>query len=144
VSERLVILINAHHIDNIFASISEAVVNYDYSKACKLVQHDISLTCEYQGPHSPVKCGLCALNCWEMQLRFSFTNHFVMWKPSEEILVLSYILFYTGQCTSLSLFHNFKGLRVTWDQQSLKNYGFIWNAIFFTCTHACRVLSKEE
>ena len=42
-------------LDNIFASISEAVVNYDYPKACKLVQLDISLTCKYQGPHSPVK-----------------------------------------------------------------------------------------
>jgi len=39
----------------IFASISEVVVNYDYSKACKLVQHDICLTCKYQGPHSPVR-----------------------------------------------------------------------------------------
>jgi len=50
-----VILINTHHTDSIFASISEAVVKYGYSKACKLLQHDISLTCEYQGPHSPVK-----------------------------------------------------------------------------------------
>jgi len=41
--------------DSIFASISEAVVNYDFSKACKLVQHDISLTCKYQGLHSPVE-----------------------------------------------------------------------------------------
>jgi len=29
--------------------------NYDFPKAYKLVQHDISLTCKYQGPHSPVK-----------------------------------------------------------------------------------------
>ena len=42
-------------LDNIFASISEAEVNYDFPKAYKLVQHDISLTCKYQGPHSPVK-----------------------------------------------------------------------------------------
>jgi len=42
-------------LDSIFASISEAVVNYDYSKACKLAQHVISLTCKYQGPHSLVK-----------------------------------------------------------------------------------------
>ena len=41
--------------NNIFASISEAAVNYDFPKAYKLVQHDISLTCKYQGPHSPVK-----------------------------------------------------------------------------------------
>ena len=42
-------------LDTIFASISEAVVNYDFPKVYKLVQHDISLTCKYQGPHSPVK-----------------------------------------------------------------------------------------
>ena len=42
-------------LDNIFASILEAAVNYDFPKAFKLVQHDISLTCKYQGPHSPVK-----------------------------------------------------------------------------------------
>jgi len=42
-----VILINSQHIGQHFASISEVVVNYDYSKACKLVQHDISLTCKY-------------------------------------------------------------------------------------------------
>ena len=42
-------------LDNIFASISEAAVNYDFPKTYKLVQHDISLTCKYQGPHSPVK-----------------------------------------------------------------------------------------
>ena len=29
-------------LDNIFASISEAAVNYDFPKAYKLVQHDIS------------------------------------------------------------------------------------------------------
>jgi len=34
---------------------AEAVVNYDFPKAYKLVHHDISLTCKYQGPHSPVK-----------------------------------------------------------------------------------------
>jgi len=39
-------------LDNIFASISEVAVNYDFPKAYKLVQHDISLTCKYQGPHS--------------------------------------------------------------------------------------------
>ena len=42
-------------LDNNFASISEAAVNYDFPKAYKLVQHDLSLTCKYQGPHSPVK-----------------------------------------------------------------------------------------
>ena len=42
-------------LDTIFASISEAVVNYDFPKVYKLVQHDISLTCKYQGPQSPVK-----------------------------------------------------------------------------------------
>ena len=42
-------------LDNIFASISEAEVNYNFPKACKLVQHDISLTCKYQGPDSPAK-----------------------------------------------------------------------------------------
>jgi len=40
---------------NIFASISEAEVNYNFPKAYKLVQHDISLTCKYQSPHSLVK-----------------------------------------------------------------------------------------
>ena len=43
--------------------------------------------------------------------------------------------FYTEQCTSPSLSHNFKVSR-DHSNWSLKNYCFICDAIFFTCTHA--------
>ena len=50
--------------------------------------------------------------------------------------------FYTEQCTSLLLLHNFEvsqgGLN-----QSLNNYGFYCDAIFFTCIHAHKSLSNE-
>ena len=44
---------------------------------------------------------------------------------------------YTEHCTSPSLFHNFE---VSWgaSNQSLKNYGFICDTIFFTCTQPMR------
>ena len=51
-------------------------------------------------------------------------------------------VFYTEQCTSTSLFHNFE---VSWgtSNRSLKNNGFICNATFFTCTHVHKSLSNE-
>ena len=49
---------------------------------------------------------------------------------------------YTEQCTSSLLFYNFK---VWWGASvwSLKTYGFICNAIFFTCAHVHKALSNE-
>ena len=46
------------------------------------------------------------------------------------------------QCTSPSLFHNFEVLRGTWNYP-VKNYGFIYNATFFTCTHVHKALSWQ-
>jgi len=49
--------------------------------------------------------------------------------------------FYTEQCTSPLLFHNFEVSRS--GIQSLKNYGFISDAIFKNCTHTHKSLSNE-
>jgi len=57
-------------LDTIFASILETVVNYDFPKVYKLVQHDISLTCKYQGPYSPVK-----LPSFSKRVLLTFSNH---------------------------------------------------------------------
>jgi len=57
-------------LDNIFASISGTAVNYDFPKACVLVQHAISLTCKYQGPHLPVK-----LPPFRKRILSTFNNH---------------------------------------------------------------------
>ena len=56
--------------NNIFASFSEAAVNYDFPKVYKLVQHDISLTCKYQGPHSLVK-----LPPFSKRILLTFNDH---------------------------------------------------------------------
>ena len=50
--------------------------------------------------------------------------------------------FYTEQCTSPSLFQNFEVSRGGLNQW-LKNYGFIYNALFFTCMHAHKSLGNE-
>jgi len=50
--------------------------------------------------------------------------------------------FYTEQCTSPSLLHSFEVSRGT-SNQSLKKYGFICDAIFFTCTHVHKSPSNE-
>jgi len=50
--------------------------------------------------------------------------------------------FYTKKCTSPLLFHDFK-VSLGCSNPSLKNYGFIYNTIFFTCTHAHKTLSNE-
>ena len=47
--------------------------------------------------------------------------------------------FYTEQCTSPLLFLNFEVSLGTLNQ-SLKNYGFIFDTIFFTCTHVAQII----
>ena len=50
--------------------------------------------------------------------------------------------FYTEQCTSPSLFHNFQVSQGS-SNQSLKNYGFISNTIFKNCRHMHKSLSNK-
>jgi len=47
------------------------------------------------------------------------------------------------QYFTLSSFQNF-GVPQGSSNQSLKNYGFICDAIFFTCMHARQVLNSES
>jgi len=49
--------------------------------------------------------------------------------------------FYTEQCISSSLCHNFE-VSQGGSNQLLKNYGFICYTIFFTCTHVHKALSN--
>ena len=50
--------------------------------------------------------------------------------------------FYTEQCTSPSLFHNFEVTRGA-SNWSLKNYGFSLMPSFFTCMHVQKSLSNK-
>jgi len=52
------------------------------------------------------------------------------------------VAFYTEQCTSPSLFHNFVLSRGSLNY-SLNNYGFIFDTIFFTGRHAHKSLGSE-
>ena len=51
--------------------------------------------------------------------------------------------FYTEQCTSPSLFHNFQVSQGS-SNQSLKNYGFISNTIFKNCRRCTNHLATKQ
>ena len=72
-----------------------------------------------------------------------FFLRWASWKLCESFMIVLHktAAFYSEQCTSPSLFHNFEVLSGTcnWNYP-LKNYGFICNATFFTCTHVHKAL----